>query len=338
MRKRKFFGGLAVAAVAALTLAGCAGGGTPATTDGATTGTEAGGETFKVGISQFVQHGALDAATAGFQQALADAGLNVEYDLQNANAEQGTTVTIAQAFAADSSIDLVLAVATPSAQAAATAITDRPVLFTAVTDPVSAALVDSNEAPGGNVTGTTDMNPVADQIALIKEVNPEAATVGVIYASGEVNSQIQVDIAQAAATENGMTLKTATVSTTNDIPTALESLGDIDAIYVPTDNLVVAGIDSVMQYSDTNKVPVFSGDTAPVEEAGAIATYGLDYEKLGYQTGEMAVKILKGEAEPATMAVEAQTDFDLVINKTAAAAIGLEIPQALLDRAAKVIE
>ena len=340
MRTRNLIRGLAVAAVAALSLSGCAGNGGAGATGGATDGAAAGGDgkTYKIGISQLVQHPALDAATAGFQQALKDAGLNVEFDVQNANGEQGTAVTIAQSFASDSNMDLVLAVATPAAQAAATAITNIPVLFTAVTDPKSAELVKENNAPGGNVTGTSDMNPVADQIALIKEVVPTAATVGIVYASGEVNSQIQVDKAKEAAAANGVEIKTATVTQVGEIPTALDSLGQVDAIYVPTDNMIVSGIDAVMQYSSSKKVPVFSGDTGPVEEHGAIATLGLDYEKLGYQTGQMAVKILTEGADPATMPVEEQTEFDLVVNKKGAADIGLEIPQAVLDKAAKVVE
>ena len=348
MRKRNLIRGLAVAAVAALSLSGCAGNGAPAATDGGATGgapVETGaangggsGETFKIGISQLVQHPALDAATAGFQKALEDAGLNVEFDVQNANGEQGTAVTIAQSFASDSDMDLVLAVATPAAQAAATAITNIPVLFTAVTDPKSAELVKENDAPGGNVTGTSDMNPVADQIALIKEVVPTAATVGIVYSSGEVNSQVQVDRAKEAAAASGLEIKTATITQVGEIPTALDSLGQVDALYVPTDNMIVSGIDAVMQYSETNKVPVFSGDTGPVTESDAIATLGLDYEKLGYQTGEMAVKILTEGADPATMAVEEQSTFDLVINKKAAEALGLEIPQAVLDRAQTVVE
>ncbi|NLT26844.1 MAG: ABC transporter substrate-binding protein, partial [Microbacteriaceae bacterium] len=288
MRTRKFLGGVALAAATVLALAGCAGNGTPAATDGAdggSTGGDATGESYRIGISQLVQHPALDGATAGFQRAFEEAGIDVEFDVQNANGEQSTAVTIAQTFASDSSIDLVLAVATPAAQAAATAITDRPVLFTAVTDPVAAELVESNEAPGGNITGTTDMQPVADQIALIKEIDPEASTVGIVYASGEVNSQIQVDLAQEAADELGLELKTATVTTVNDIPDALGSLGDIDALYVPTDNMLVSGIDALMQFAETNQLLVVTGDSGPVEESGAVATLGLNYEELGYQTG-----------------------------------------------------
>lgn len=332
MRFRKIMAPIAAAGAAVLALSGCAGGAGGA---GATGGE---GESYRIGISQLVQHPALDAAATGFKKAFEDEGLNVEWVEQNANGEQPTAVTIAQGFASDSNIDLVLAIATPAAQAAATAIPDRPVLFTAVTDPVAADLVESMDAPGGNVTGTSDLNPVADQIDLIKEVVPDAKTVGVVYSSGEVNSEVQVKLAKEAADKNGMTIKEQSVTQVGEVPTALEALGKVDAIYVPTDNLIVSGIDSVMQYSTSKKVPVFSGDTGPVEESGAVATLGLDYEKLGYQTGQMAVRILRDGEKPESMPVEQLSEFDLVVNKKGAADVGLELPQPVLDRAKKVIE
>ncbi|UQN15851.1 ABC transporter substrate-binding protein [Gulosibacter sp. ACHW.36C] len=320
-------------AVGSLALSACSnGGGDAASTEGA-----ASGDSFKVGVIQLVQHPALDAATAGFEQAFTDAGIDVEFDVQVANGEQSTAATIAAGFAGDPDIDLVLAVATPAAQSAATAITNVPVLFTAVTDPVAADLVASAEEPGGNVTGTTDLNPVADQIDLITQLDPSVESVGVVYSSGEVNSQVQVDLAQEKADELGLELKTATVTNVGEVPTALDSLGDVDSIYVPTDNTVVSGIDTVLTYAADHQVPVVSGDTGPVE-SGAVATLGLDYTKLGVQTGEMAIRILQDGEDPATMSVEEQTEFDLVVNPAGAEAVGLEIPQELLDEAATVVE
>lgn len=335
-RTSKFLGGIALVAAASLTLAGCADGGSPTTTDGETTA-DAAGESYTIGISQLVQHAALDAAATGFQQAFTDAGIEVEFDVQNANGEQATAVTIANTFASDPDIDLVLAIATPAAQAAAQAIPDKPVLFTAVTDPVSAELVASDDAPGGNVTGTNDMNPVADQIELIQEIVPDATSIGVIYSSGEVNSQIQVDIAKETAGELGIEINEATITAVNEVPTALQSLGDVDAIYVPTDNMVVSGFETVVQHSEQNQIPLFAGDTATVER-GAIGTLGLNYEKLGHQTGEMAIEILTEGADPATMPVESQTEFELYVNPAAAQAQGIELPAAVLDRADTVIE
>jgi len=328
--RKSFLGAVGIAAASVLLFAGCAGGGTPTSTGATGGGAKA---SYKIGISQFVQHPALDAAAEGFQAAFKDAGIDATFDIQNANADQATATSISQKFAS-SDVDLVLAIATPAAQAAANAIADKPVLFTAVTDPVSAELVKSQEAPGGNVTGTSDMNPVADQIALIQEFLPNAKTVGIIYSSGEVNSEVQVAAAKAAATAKGLTIKEATVTTSADVATAAAGLGQVDAIYIPTDNRVTEGFESVVQYAEANKVPLFGAEVNQVNR-GAIATLGLDYYKLGHQTGEMAIKILKDGADPATLAVETQSQFDLVINEQAAAAQGVTIPESVKARAVK---
>lgn len=327
MRMRTKLAASAIAATSLL-LGGCA-------ADGGNDGGS--DDTFKVGIVQLVQHPALDAATEGFQQAFEKAGVSVEFDVQIANGEPATATTIASTFASDPDIDLVLAVATPAAQSAATSVTQVPVLFTAVTDPVEADLVESLEAPGSNVTGTTDLNPVADQVALIKEIAPDAKRIGVVYSSGEVNSRVQVEIAKDAAKEAGLELKEATVTNVGEVPTALESLGDVDALYLPTDNTVISGLNSVLTYAEDRKIPVVCGDTDSVE-AGATATVGLNYQTLGEQTGEMAIRILKDGADPASMPVESQKTFDLILNKQNASSIGLTFSNELIDRAATVIE
>lgn len=323
-----------VAATALLALAGCSGSGSSPDTGGD------GPDSIKVGISQFVQHPALDAATAGFKEALADAGYtegeNVEYDVQNAQGEVPNANTIATTFASGN-YDLVLAVATPSAQAAAQAIMNYPVLFTAVTDPVAAGLVDSNEAPGANITGTSDINPVAEQLKLLTEIDPDAKKVGIVYSSGEVNSEVQVKLAKEAAAELGLTISEATVSNASDIQQATNSLGDVDAIYVPTDNVVVAGLAALIQIAEQKGIMVIGAEAGTVE-GGAVATVGIDYHKLGYQTGEMAVRILTEDADPATMPVETSKEFELVINPGAAKRMGVEIPQAVVDRADRTIE
>lgn len=318
---------LAGIAVAALTLSACSS--TPAATDA---GDEA-KTSYKIGISQFVQHPALDAATAGFKDAFADAGVEVEWDEQNASGDQANAVTIAQGFGT-AGLDLVLAVATPSAQTAAQAITDVPILFTAVTDAVEGQLVDSNEAPGGNVTGTSDLAPIDDQLALLQEIVPDAKKVGIVYASGEVNSQVQVDAATEAAKPLGLEVVTKTVTTGNDIAAATEALGDVDAIYVPTDNMVVAGIASLVQVAEDKKIPVIGAESGTVE-GGAVITLGIDYTKLGYQTGEMALKVLEG-ADTATMPVEVSKEFAYVVNEGAAERMGVTIPEAILAEAEKV--
>ncbi|MBC9936149.1 MULTISPECIES: ABC transporter substrate-binding protein [unclassified Leucobacter] len=323
-----------IAAAAALALAGCAAG------DTATEGGDEAAKSVTIGISQFVQHPALDAATEGFKQAFIDAGYvegeTVTFDEQNAQADVANATTIAQKFAADS-VDLVLAVATPSAQAAAQNITDIPVLFTAVTDAVEAGLVDSNEAPGSNVTGTSDLNPVADQMALIQEIAPDAKKVGIVYSSGEVNSEIQVALAKDAAKDLGIEIVEKTVSNAAEIKQATEALGDVDAIYVPTDNVVVSAISTVVQVAEAAQIPVIGAEAGTVE-GGAIATLGIDYTKLGHQTGEMAIKILQEGADPATMPVETSNQLELVINPAAAARMGVELPAAIVDRADRVIE
>lgn len=320
---------IAIAGLAAATLAlsACT---SPAADDGAADGTES----YKIGISQFLQHDALDAATAGFKQAFDDAGVDVDWNEQNASGDQNNAVSIAQGFATDG-LDLVLAVATPSAQTAAQQITDIPILFTAVTDAVAAELVSSNEKPGGNVTGTSDLASIDEQLALVKELVPGAKKVGIVYSSGEVNSQVQVDAAIEAAKELGLEIVTKTVTTGQDIAAAAEALGDVDAFYVPTDNMVVANIAMLVQVAEDKQIPIIGAEAGTVEN-GAVITLGIDYTKLGYQTGEMALKVLRGEAETATMPVEFANEFAFVVNEDAAKRMGVTIPADLLAKAEKV--
>ena len=289
--------------VGALALASCS----SDSSDSSTSTDAAGGDSYRVGINQLVQHPALDAATTGFKEAFEEAGVDVTFDEQNANGEQGTALTISQQFASDN-LDLVLAVATPAAQATAQNITDIPVLFTAVTDAVSAELVDSNEAPGGNVTGTSDIAPIEQQLELLQQLVPDAKSIGIVYASGEVNSQVQVDEVTKAAEPLGLSVNTQTVTTVNEIQQAVEALGDVDVIYVPTDNMVVSGISSLVQVAEQKQIPVIAAESGTVE-GGALATLGIDYTELGRQTGEMALRILQDGEDPATMPVEAATEF-----------------------------
>ncbi|QDB80484.1 ABC transporter substrate-binding protein [Georgenia wutianyii] len=322
----------ATLAVSALVLAGCGSETSPGTGSG--TGSDS-GDTYSVGITQLVSHPSLDAAREGFKAALADAGLEVEYDEQSAQGDQATATSIATTFAS-ADHDLVLAIATPTAQATAQAITDVPVLVTAVTEPQEAGLVDSWDAPGGNVTGTSDLNPVAEQLELLTELAPDAETVGIVHSSGEVNSEVQVELAREAAADLGLTIEVATVTNSGEVQQAADSL-DVDAFYVPTDNAVVSGIESLLQVAETKSLPVVSAEGDTVDR-GAIATYGIDYEQLGYQTGEMAARILLEGADPAEMPIEQQSDFLLIVNPAAAERMGVELPAELLERADKVIE
>ncbi len=324
----------AALAASALVLAACGDGNGEPDTDGAGTGDEE-RRTYSIGITQIAAHPSLDASREGFKDALADAGLDVTYYEQNAQGDQPTAISIASGFAA-ADHDLVLAIATPTAQAAAQAITDIPLLFTAVTEPEGAGLVDSWEAPGGNVTGTSDLNPVGDQLSLITELAPDVETIGIVYSSGEVNSEIQVELAREAATELGVEIEVATVTNSSEVQQAADSL-DVDAFYMPTDNTVVAAFESLLQVAESKSVPLVTADGESVGR-GAIATYGVDYHKLGYQTGQMAVRILEEGADPGEMAVETFDDLLLIVNPAAAERMGVEVPADMLERADEVVE
>ncbi len=320
--------------LASLALAGCSGNDDDAGDRGSGSG-----DTVEIGVMQIVSHPSLDAAREGFEQAFVDAGYvegeTVVFEELNAEGDTATATSIASTFASDGK-DLVLAIATPTAQAAAQAITDIPILITAVTEPQEAGLVDSWEEPGGNVTGTSDINPVSEQLSLVKELVPDARTVGIVYSSGEVNSQVQVDLAEEAAGDLGLELELVTVSSSGEVQQAAESL-DVDAYYVPTDNAVVSALESLIQVAESKQVPVIAAEGDSVER-GCVATYGIDYAALGYQTGEMALRVLDDGADPATMPIETQSELQLVVNPAAAERMGVTIPQSLLDQADSVVE
>jgi putative ABC transport system substrate-binding protein len=291
-------------------------------------------EVFKIGVNQLVTHAALDASYQGFVDALAEAGYvdgeNIKIDLQNAQGDQPTANTIAAKLVNDEN-DLILAIATPSALASANATKDIPILITAVTDPAGSGLVASNDAPGGNVSGTSDLTPVDKQIELLTQLIPDAKNIAVLYCSSESNSKIQADMAIAAAEAAGLSVEEATVSTSNDIQQVVQSLvGKVDAIYAPTDNVIAAGMATVALVANDNGIPVICGEEGMVD-AGGLATYGIDYYKLGWLTGEQAVKIIKGEAETATMPIGYLSDdqYALTINEDVAAQLGIEIPDSL---------
>ena len=297
-------------------------------------------EEYEIGISQFVEHPSLDLAREGFIDQLAEEGFiegeNIKIDLQNAQADFSTAQTIAQRFN-QNKVDLVLAIATPSAQTAANVLKNTPVLITAVTDPVEAGIVQSMEKPGANITGTTDMNPVAKQLELIRDFLPEVKDIGILYNPGEVNSTVQVKLAKEKAKEMGINLEEATVSNSSEVSLAVSSLVDnVDAIYVPTDNIIVSAMPTVLQTAHNRQVPVFASENNSVEQ-GAIATLGIDYYQLGKQTGSMAARILNG-SNPAEMPVESSKQLKLYINKKSAEEINLKIPEDLLESADIIFE
>lgn len=283
----------------------------------------------KIGIVQLVEHNALDAANKGFVDGLKERGYeegkNVTFDKQNAQADQSNLQNIAQRFVSDK-VDLICAIATPAAQTVANATKDIPIVGTAITDYVGAKLVASNDAPKGNVTGTSDMNPVKEQIDLLLKLYPNAKTIGTIYCSSEVNSEVQVKAMKEYAESKGLTVEVATISTVNDIQQAAQSLvGKVDVFYEPTDNIIASAMPTLLSITDPAKKAVICGEPNMVK-AGGLATYGIDYYKLGVQTGHMAADILDGKAKPESMSIEMAKDLKITINKKAAATLGITIP------------
>ena len=293
-------------------------------------------EKVNVGIVQLVEHAALDAANKGFVEGLASKGYkegqNIAYDRQNAQADQSNLQNIAHRFV-NNKVNLICAIATPAAQTVANVTSDIPIVATAVTDYKAAKLVKDNAKPGTNVTGTTDMNPVEQQLDLLLKLVPNAKSVGTIYCSSEVNSQLQVDILKKAATAKGVTIKEATVSNVNDIQQAARSLlGKVQAIYVPTDNVLASAMPTLISVTEEAKLPVICGEGGMVK-AGGVATLGVDYYKLGFQAGEMAADILGGKSKPADMAIQAQKEFKAMVNMKEAEKIGLKVPEDVLKGA-----
>ena len=316
---------LGAAALGILVFAGC--GSSPQ---------ETGEPHYKIGIVQLVEHSALDDASRGFVDGLKargfEEGKNVAIDRQNAQADQSNLQNIVQRFISDK-VNLICAIATPSVQSAANATKEIPIVGTAVTDYVSAKVVQSSEMPGGNVTGTSDMSPISDQIDLLLKLYPNAKTIGTIYSSSEVNSEIQVKEMTEYAAAKGLTVRTATISTVNDIPQTAQSLvSDVDVFYEPSDNVIASAMPTLVSVTDPAGKGVICAASTMVA-AGGLATYGIDYYKLGVQTGEMAADILEGKRKPSEMKIETARDLMVVINKKNAAKLGLTIPDEVLQGA-----
>ncbi|WLD94135.1 ABC transporter substrate-binding protein [Alkalihalobacillus sp. AL-G] len=315
---------------------------------GSTEDTQGGGEggddtekTVTVAINQFVEHPSLDAATEGFKKALAENGFtegeNLEYVIDNAQADMNNIHTIANKHVSDE-VDLIFANATPSAQASVQAVkkanAEIPVLFTSVTDPVGAELIEAMDQPGEWVTGTSDTHPEAipNTIKFIAE-QTDAKTVGLIYNPGEQNSVAQVEIVKKAMEGTGLKAAEASVATTADVKQAAESLVDeADVLYIITDNTVVSALESVIKVAQDEDIPMFAGELDSVNR-GAMAAYGFDYADLGYETGLMAAAILKGEKKPSDFEAQYPQNLKLVINKTAAEEMGVEIKSEWDDMA-----
>ena len=289
-----------------------------------------------VGIVQLVEHDALDAANKGFRDALKERGYeegkNLKIDNQNAQADQSNLQNIGQRFVSNH-VDLIYAIATPAAQTVANLTKDIPIVGSAITYYVGAKLVKSNDVPGGNVTGTSDMNPIKDQVDLLIKLCPDAKTIGCVYTSSEVNSEIQFKAMKEYAESKGLKVEAATISNVNDIQQAAQSLvGKVDAFYLPTDNVIASSMPTLISVTEAAKKPVICGESNMVK-AGGLATYGVDYYELGRQSGFMAADILDGKSKPADMKIEFAKVLKAVVNKANADKLGITIPADVLKNA-----
>ena len=293
---------------------------------------------FVVSVTQIVEHPALDAMQKGVLDRLKENGLNITANVHIAQGNQATNVQIISQIMGEQP-DLVVAIATPGAQAAAQKIHDRPILFTGVTDPVSAGLVkDLANTDGKNITGMSDFSPMDKHVALIREIVPGVKTIGVIYNAGEPNSVVLVNKLKEEAAKVGLGVEEATIVNSSGVYQAAKSLvGRSQAVYVPTDNTVVSALESAVKVCKQSQLPLIAADVDSVTR-GAIAAVALDYYKMGLQTGDMAYKILAEGVDPGSMPVEFLNDLNLHVNKKAAASMGVTLPEATIKRAVKVIE
>lgn len=313
-------------------LAGCGG------NTGSSQSSSEGEKMYSIGISQFAEHGSLDNCREGFIQGLEEEGLvegeNLKIKVSNADSDTGTAAQIADTFVADK-VDLICAIATPSAQAAYNSArnTDIPVVYTAVTNPEEAQLADDEGMPVGAVTGTSDQLPVEAQLAMIREILPDAKTIGILYTTSEANSAYSITQYEKYAEEYGFTLETAGVTNTSEVSMAAASLLDkVDCLTNLTDNTVVSALPTVLDQANEKNIPVFGSEIEQVKR-GCLAAEGLDYVNLGIETGKMAAQILKGEAKAEDMKYELLTDSSLYINQAVADNLGITVPDDMTQRA-----
>lgn len=296
-------------------------------------------DTRVVAITQIVEHPALDAVHEGVKDELAEQGYvvgdNLRLMFESAQGNSAIASQIARKFVGERP-DVIVAIATPSAQTMAAAARNIPVVFSAVTDPVGARLVQSLEAPGGNITGVTDMLPLERHLDLLQRVMPEAKRIGTVYNPGEANAVALVELLEAALRARGMSLEKAPAVRTSDVLGAARSLvGKADAIYLTTDNTVISAAEAVISVGERSNIPVFAADTATVSR-GAVAALGFDYYDLGRQTGDMVARILQG-ANPAEMPVERLDKLDLFVNPGAGERMGITLSDDLIEEAVEVI-
>lgn len=297
-------------------------------------------ENVTVAVTAIVEHPALDATREGVRDALAAAGYkdgeNLKFIYESAQGNPATAAQIARQFAGEDP-NVIVPISTPSAQAVVSSTRDIPVVFTAVSDPLAAQLVKDMEKPGGNVTGLSDMSPVGEHVALIKEILPEAKTIGYLYNSGEANSVALLAVLKAEAEKAGLKIVESAATKSAEVQGAARALvGRADAIYIPTDNTIISALEGAVAVAQESKLPLFTADTDSVSR-GSLAALGFNYYDVGKQTGELVVRILKGE-NPGDIPVKVASGSDLVVNKGAAAKMGVTLPESVLGRASRVIE
>ena len=293
-----------------------------------------------VAVTAIVEHPALDACRDGVKDALAAAGFvdgdNIDFIYESAQGAPEIAAQIARQFVGNN-VSVIVPISTPSAQGAVAATKDIPIVFTAVTDPVAAQIVPRREQPGGNVTGISDMSPLAEHVSLILEITPDVKRLGVVYNPGETNSVVLVDRLREVAAEAGIDVIESPATKSGDVQQAtLALVGRVDAIYIPTDNTVVSALEAAVSAAMENSIPLYAGDTDSVPR-GAIATVGFNYYDIGIETGKVVARVLNGES-PGDIDVAFATGTDLVVNKGAAAKYGVTIPESVLARASQVIE
>ncbi len=287
------------------------------------------GEAVNVGILQFMEHNSLQAARDGFVEELEASDVDITIEDMNAQGDQSNLQSMSEQLTSNN--DLILAIATPAAQSLATVEQEKPIFFTAVTDPEDAGLVESNEAPGMNLTGTSDMVPIEEQIALLLSIVPEAEAIGIAYNSSEPNSKIQADLAVAELEAQGVEAVIQTVTTTNDVQTTLTSLAqDVDGIYLPTDNTMASTMAIIGEIAIEYQLPVVAGAGAMVEDGG-LATYGINYTDLGRQTARLALRVLEDGEDPSEIAVETSDNLELIVNEEMAEALGIDPESISVD-------
>lgn len=297
-----------------------------------------------VAISTIVEVPALTDTRDGVLQGLADRGYkegeNLRIDYQNANGNMPTQQQIAKKFAGDAP-DVIVAITTPTSQAMISTIEDIPIVFTTVTDPLKAKLIPQFKQPGGNVTGVSDAAPIGQQLDLIRELLPEIDQIGFVYNPGLDNALSALELIRREGESRGIEVIESPSPTTNEvIPATRKLVGKVDAIYVPNDTTVVAALEAIVKVGQDTKTPIFTGETGGVER-GAAASVGLDYVAVGRTTGEMVADVLEGKSPgqiDAVIAYEVHDDFKLLVNKQSAEAMGIDVPQSVLDRAEMVGE